>query len=144
MEGSLAPPTAAGAPPAPVASVFNVPVTVARTATGGLPTGVEVAAMISATNPKRRKRAGTHVVPQATAVAICAPAVTSVGKPHPPNVRTKLPSAGPKGGPPPKTKRPVSRNGPLPPSSTPPPVVSAPSPINVAAAHNVFEPMPAP
>ena len=144
MEGSLAPPTAAGAPPAPAASVFNVPVTVAHTDTGGFPTGVEVAAMISATNPMKRKRAGTHVVSQATAVSVGAPAVTSVRKPKAPTVRTKLPSSGPKGGPPPETKRPVSRNGPPPPSSTPSPVVSAPSPINVAAAHNVFEPMPAP
>jgi hypothetical protein len=58
-------PTTQGVPPA--STVVYVPVTVASTASGGLPTSVEVADMISATMPAKTKQKGTHRVYQAPA-----------------------------------------------------------------------------
>ena len=141
MDSATTPPTAQGVAPSP--TVVNVPVTIAPTASGGPPTAVEVSAMISSTMVKKRKRAGTHVVPQAPTAPVAAPALTLVAVPKPTRPRAKLPSAGPKGAPPAKTKKPVSRSGQPPPEPTPSPGHPTPPAPAVADADKVFDVEPA-
>lgn len=59
-----------------------------------MPTSADVANMVAATSVKKRKRAGTHVVPQAGAAAAPAPAPEPKAKRVP---RPKSQSAGNKG-----------------------------------------------
>ena len=141
MDSSATPATAGGVQP-PVEAIFTVPVTVAAGAAGGYPTSVDVVSMISATNVKKRKRAGTHVVPQSSAMVVASPAINPA-VPQPARVRTKVGPLGPKGTQPPKMNRPVSRPPHPPASSTPSPspVASTPPPTNVSGAPNVLDNM---
>ena len=124
--------------------MFDVPVTIAPTASGGLPTAAEVTAMISSTMVRKRKRAGTHVVvPQAPTAPATAVALTPAAEPKPSRPRAKMASAGPKGAPPQKTKRLVSRAGQPPPEASPSPVQSSPLATVVTDADKVFDAEPA-
>ncbi|KAM0882586.1 hypothetical protein ACQ4PT_032198 [Festuca glaucescens] len=123
MDLSQAPPTAEGV--SPLSTVVDVPVAVM----GGQPSTGDVAAMIFATMPGKRKRAAKPLF-QAPAAAAAAPAVTPAAASK--GSRTKTKSAGPRGAPPSKAKKPASRVGlATPPSkaATPPPsVLSHPIP----------------
>ncbi|KAM0826970.1 hypothetical protein ACQ4PT_068493 [Festuca glaucescens] len=137
MDHSQVQPTTEGVPEARM--VVDVPVTVA----GGQPTPGEVAAMVSATMPGKRKQAvyqpqaEVGATPAAAAPAVAAAAVT----PAPPKTgRSKTKSAGPRGNPPSKAKA-ANRVGlapPLPKAAVPPPFIPLPPPQAVNDAHNVF------
>ncbi|KAM0902858.1 hypothetical protein ACQ4PT_019109 [Festuca glaucescens] len=137
MDHSQVPPTAEGVPEARM--VVDVPVTVA----GGQPTPDEVAAMVSATMPGKRRRAVYQ--PQAkvgAAPAVAAPAVAAAAvTPAPPKTgRSKIKSTGPRGNPPSKAKAAnrVSLAPSPPKAAVPPPFIPPPPPQAVNDAHNVF------
>ncbi|KAM0898523.1 hypothetical protein ACQ4PT_021857 [Festuca glaucescens] len=90
--------------------VVDVPVTVA----GGQPTPGEVAAMVSATMPGKRKRAVYQ--PQAEVGAAPAVAAAAVTPAPPKTGRSKTKSAGPRGNPPSKAKA-ANRVGLAPPAA---------------------------
>ena len=132
MDLSHAPPAAQGVLAA--STVVDVPVTVA----GGQPTTTEVQAMMSATMPGKRKR-GSHQASAAAAAPAAAAPAAATGKP----IRAKTKSAGPRGQPPSKAKKPtVNRVGLAPPPTkavAPSPFVPS-SPVHaVDGADKVFD-----